>query len=166
MAATGELGSRRVRYSLRTLLVLMLAAGLFFAWFTPRMQRARRQGAAVAALKDAKLPVTFGYDTAVGGSQRAPHWARRWLGDDFFSPVVVIDWQGPYALMVTGRISSAPPVPTAEDFALLGEFTELRELTVSTKVPNQGLAAIGQLGRLERLTLSDGDRGWGGSGCE
>ena len=87
------------QFSLRTLLLLMLVLSVCFALFAFRLQRARRQAAAVATIR--KLRGTADYDfqyklvedrleSVSRPESSVPEWLLKWLGPDFFHEVVMI----------------------------------------------------------------------------
>ena len=158
-------------------MVLMLLAGIAFAFFSPRIRRARDQGAAVRALSEADLPITITYDYqqvgtdgTVAAEASGPVWVRNWLGEDFFHPVVSVKWGGgPASYLMTGggrlvvRSGAIGPAPTQQQLELLSALGELRELSITAPLTDDGLVPLGSLRQLERLELSCGGM-WGRGG--
>jgi hypothetical protein len=74
----------RVSLSLRTLLLLILVAGLWLGW---RVEKARRQRLAIAEIEKFNGYVRFNYEYADGkevpdAQPKRPKWLRRYLGDE------------------------------------------------------------------------------------
>ncbi len=81
----------RFQFSIRSLLVLMVAIAVPFSWLAVEMKNAKKQAQAVRAIEG--LWVTHDYDVnesgqIVGGSQKEPIWLLNLLGGDFFADVV------------------------------------------------------------------------------
>ncbi len=86
---------RRFQFSLRSLMVLMTVVAIVCSWFAVKMQQARRQREAVAAV--AKGGGFAGYDSPSGPSlsppaQPEPPWLRDLLGVNFLSDVEFVAW--------------------------------------------------------------------------
>ncbi len=79
----------RFQFSLRTLCLVMFLACVGMSWVGVKMQQARRQKEAVAAIKE--LGGSVAYDYGVGQAQpTTPKWLRSLLGDDFLANVVEV----------------------------------------------------------------------------
>ncbi len=79
---------RWLQFSLRTLLVLMLAFGCGFGWLAMKVKQAREQEAAVRAIQE--LGGLVLYDNSLKRTGPAPAWLQKLLGDDFFRSVTAV----------------------------------------------------------------------------
>ncbi len=108
MAATPLPRRRWFQYSLRTLMLFVLLWSLACSWVAVRMQRARRQHAAVEAIRLAGGWAHYDYDNEEEQNPFAipselpeppgPRWVRKWLGDDVFTKVVSAKLMGDVSL--------------------------------------------------------------------
>lgn len=95
---------RWLRYSLITLLVLVVSAGIAMSWIAHRLQRSVRQHEAVEAILKTGGVVRFDFEIDQSGNSLAeasppgPAWLRYWLGDDLCSNVVEAEVQTDTAL--------------------------------------------------------------------
>lgn len=133
---------RWFQYSLRTLLIAMVLAGLGLGWFTHELNRARRQRAAVTAITSLSGVVGFDDEPADFGTvppgSHVPQGLRNLLGDDFFRTAVSL------VAFNDGTMESAK------------ELTELRRVDfVGGPATDAGLVHVRSLSRLQRLNLSD-----------
>jgi hypothetical protein len=130
---------RWLRFSLRTLLALMLAFGAGFGWFAHQVQRAREQGEAGKALKE--LGGMVAYQPASGGMTRtAVAWVGKFLGEDLSVEVRAVSLWG-------------TPVTDAGLEHLRG-LTQLQVLSLDgTPVTNAGLEHLRGLTQLQVLDL-------------
>ena len=82
---------RWLRYSLRTLFV---AVSILCIWLGLKVNAARRQREAVAALTRSGADVSFDYQTANNATSDAtppgPAWLRKLIGDDYFTTVTLV----------------------------------------------------------------------------
>ena len=84
------------QFSLRTLLLAMLVLSVCFALFAWRLQRARRQAAAVATIRKLGGSITYDYQNVVvlanspPPQSTVPTWLLKSLGEDFFHEVVAV----------------------------------------------------------------------------
>ena len=78
---------RWFQYSLRTLLVFVTLCAIACSWLAVKMQQAKRQREAAAAIK--KLGGMVEWSDPSG-----PAWLRSLLGDDFYRSVFRVSWQG------------------------------------------------------------------------
>ena len=105
-----KLNRLRLQYSLRSLLVFVLVASAFMAWFGARYRAACQQRDAVAAVRGLGLNVLYDFDCdgnsfreppslGSGVARRAggPAWARSLLGIDFFADAVDVHFMDPTA---------------------------------------------------------------------
>lgn len=94
--------SRRwFQFSIRALLALVLLTSVPLAWLAKRLDEARRQRAAVAAIEGVSGRAIRDYEAHRARDPRGfpiktakpSNWPylRKWLGDDLFDPVVVLD---------------------------------------------------------------------------
>ena len=104
MTAAPKLRRRWLRYSLITLMVLVLLASVAMTWFAHRLQRSRRQHEAVEAIVNSGGGVRFDFEIDQSGkplpeaSFPGPVWLRPWIGDDLTSNVVEAEVQTDSAL--------------------------------------------------------------------
>ena len=87
----------RLRYSVRGLLIVVTLLCFVMGWFAIRMRHAQEQAAAAKELKAGIVVVGYDYmlDTHgdYTGSDMPPvGFLRRWLGNDFFSNVVRVEY--------------------------------------------------------------------------
>lgn len=139
---TAQPARRRFRYSLRTLLLIMVAVCVVMGWFTARMKEARRQQAAVATIVSLSGLVIYDDQpddlAAAPTPSPVPAWLRNLLGDDFFRTAVHV---------VAFNDATMEAVP---------ELPEIRRLDfVGSPATDAGLLHARALSRLEELNLSD-----------
>ena len=136
----------RFQFSVRSLLLLVLAAAIPSSWQATEMKRARAQSAAVESLK--KLGCTIGYDYEWDSSGAwiksatppKPAWLRKVFGDDFFIDVYLVD-------LYDGNDS---------DLELLAGMKRLHTLSLSSlPVTDAGLQHLEGLNQLRELELGD-----------
>src|SRR5262245_43163764 len=147
-----------MRYSLRTLLVVVLVLGALAGWLGIRALRMRRQHEAVQAVKDAGGSVATAKAAAgvdpftvpptepsnpiakAAAQLEAPAWLRDVIGADGFERITSVD---------LSRKSV-----TDADLAHLRQLTNLKELFLSeADIGDVGLQNIGRLPELETLAL-------------
>ena len=130
---------RWLQFSLRTLLVLMLALGCVCGWLASKIKRAREQREAVKAIEE--LGGRVDWKPASGGMIRtAAAWVGKLMGEDWSVDVG--------AVYLTGT-----PVTDAGLEHLRG-LTQLQLLSLdSTRVTDAGLAHLRGLTQLEVLYL-------------
>jgi len=134
---------RRFQYSVRTLLLVMLAIGLGTIWW---VNRANRQKNAVACILKAGGGVVYGYQYDAAGKldtnaePSGPAWLRDSLGIDYFSRVTDV--------YLTGESFGDTELKS------LKSLPDLRTLLVAgPRVTDAGLVHLKQLHRLEELQL-------------
>jgi len=157
--------SRRwFQFSLRTLLVVMLLASMALGWVTAKMQQAKRQREAVAALQD--FAGGFGYDYQRSKIREilAPSWLRGLLGDDFFGNVddlcvggvtdrEMVHIASFHRLKVLRLVSCDI---TDAGLAQIKGITQLEELDVpSTQITDTGLEHLTGMNQLRRLGIGE-----------
>ena len=132
---------RWYQYRLRTLLVVVLLASIGMSWFAVKMQQARRQEEAVAAVRKLGARVTYNYQEGDPyADPPTPVWLRRLLGDDFF-------------FAVTGVLLDHHQVTDTEVARLKG-LTQLQRLNLDyTTVKGPGLEHLKGLTRLQMLSV-------------
>lgn len=155
---------RRLQFSLRSLLVLVLGCGLSCGWFAARMNKARRQREAVrflaergayATYDDSRLPdgtirtnVLMAPKVALVGPSRPSPWLtltprlQSLLRDDFFRTVVRVDFY-------------ANPGPCDDDLkAIVRGLPRLEELhIIDARITDDGLLELKRLSGLRVLEL-------------
>ena len=153
---------RWFQFSLRTLLVFVLSASIGMSWLAVRLQRAKRQKEAVEAIVKSGGIVRYDYQYDASGNEirgaKLPGavWLRKCLGDDFFTTVVGVDFDGPvwqpasgWDLGGFGRRNV-----TDADLLHLKSLSQLRSLDLdSTEVTDAGIEHLKGLNRLESLNL-------------
>ncbi len=156
---------RRFQYSLRTLLLVMLLVSIGMSWFAIKMQKARKQKAAVEAIK--KLGGEVTYDWTFDKSQSGPPgpaWMRGLLGADFFGRVVIVSLDftqvtdiGLEPLEELGQLKGLFLSGTHVTDAGLKHISKLNQLQtlslIGTQVTDGGLEQLKGLNQLRRMSL-------------
>jgi hypothetical protein len=145
-------GKRRwYQFSLRTLLIFTALASCGLGWLGFKIQQARRQQTAIAAIEKLGGRIQYDYDVDSQGNNVAnavlpgAAWLHALLGDDFFRTAYGVDLSDGSGM---GWISD-------DELVHLRTFTELRWLTlVHTQVTDAGLESLEGLTHLECLSLS------------
>jgi len=146
--AAGLVFRQRFQFSLRSLLVLVVAVAVPCSWLAVRMQQAKRQREVVEAIWAAKGHVR--YDRSYHRADRAaefpgPTWLLAIFGHDFFADV-----EHTFTEFRDGAAGI-----TDEGLEHLSELTNLESLSlVDTQVTEESLAHLENLTRLEFLELS------------
>ena len=132
------------RFSLRTLLMVVLLLTFPMGWFAGKIRRADQQRQAVRMIEKAGGRVSYereGFGIAVT-ERLTPVWLGRLMGADFFADVNGVFF----------------PLSDEIDDALVEYVTGLKKLTAlklnSTQVTHVGLMSLSELKRLELLDLS------------
>jgi hypothetical protein len=138
---------RRFQFSLRTLLIAVLALGFMLGLLGSRVLRARRQRKAIEALTGQGASVMYDYESAAVERQEAPRlpvpqWLCAVFGVDFFADVVFVG-KGPSSDLGQG------------DLGYLKAFPDLEELQLyQSDVTDEDLAHLAGLRRLRWLDLT------------
>lgn len=138
---------RRLRVSLRALMLAVLVAGV---WMGRQVNRARQQREAVAAVSKCEGRVFYDWQFADGKLEPAteppaPLWLRRLVGDEYFQEVDQVNFT------CHDRVLDAQEV-----LARLTSQTGIRRLYFQgTPATDEGLRSIAHLSRLEELILED-----------
>ncbi|NQU24226.1 MAG: hypothetical protein HQ567_23335 [Candidatus Nealsonbacteria bacterium] len=135
----------RFQFSVRSLLLFVAVVAVVCSWFAVKMQEARRQKEAVAAIEKGEGSVFYDYEFDANGNflpgtpePPGPPWLRNLLGVDFLSDVAGI-----------GYLDA-----TDADLTRLKGITSLEYLQLwGTQVTDAGLMHLKGLTRLKRLTL-------------
>ncbi len=141
----------RIRFSLRSLMLLVLASGCWLGWY---FERVRSQQAAVAAI--VKSGGTFEYDWTLGhyipdiieykGRPRVPQWVATHVGEGYIADITYVSLHHrPLAGTGTADDETLRRVSRLSRLETLGLF--------GTNVTDEGLAHIKQLTSLKDLDL-------------
>jgi uncharacterized protein YnzC (UPF0291/DUF896 family) len=150
-----------LQYSLRSLLILVLPFSIASSWFAARMQKARRQQAAVEEWHKGGGWVRYDYEPSdssqpfmpgSGGQPPYPAWLVKWLGVDFLADVSEVTYipQSMRAMNCLGKPAPDPPL----DLEILEGFQRVKTLSLVIRDPAD-LAVIGRMTQLEHLNLVD-----------
>jgi hypothetical protein len=115
---------RWYQFSLRTLAIAVVVISVALGLFAVRLQRARKQAAAVARIQKAGGSVNHDFEVkrdtdgswlaVEGASSPIPAALLRWLGRDFFHDVLVadlLDVSEPSAADVRGAVRAVADLP-------------------------------------------------------
>ncbi len=163
---------RWFQYSLRTLFLAVFLVSIGMSWVAVRIERARREREAVAAI--VKLGGQVEYDYQVqqpggplpGADPPGPAWLRNLLGENFFATVVHVYLADSTALDPgLGHLKELTQLGTLNlmrtnvaDASLehLKGLTQLKALCLdSTKVTDAGIEHLKGLTQLQELDLGD-----------
>ena len=174
---------RWYQFSLRTLSIAVVVVSVALGLFAIRLQRARKQAAAVALIEKAEGSVCYDYEVKrdrdgswlwVDGSRSPiPAAFLPWPGRDFFHDVKVADLRDdgePSAADVRGAVRAMAELPQLEqivvafdsnwalegtDLRAIAECQRLTELSLwGDAVSDDSLQAISQIAGLRVLELS------------
>lgn len=136
---------RWFQFRLRTLLIGVVVLSVLLSWFAARMEKARRQRAAVEAIQGMGGVVYYEWPIVPPGAAPKPPpstWLRTVLGNDFFDRVKRVD------LFLLSR------AVTDADLEHLEALTDLRCLVLfGPEVTDAGLVHLESLTDLEELYL-------------
>lgn len=147
---------RRLRISLRVLIVAVLATGL---WMGCLVNKARRQREAVAAVKKYGGWVHSDWQSVNGkvtkGTQpNAPNWLKKLLGDEYFQEIAQVSLV--YDVSNGKRYDIKNDLPADDVLSSLVGMANLKVLLLQGKqATDQGLKHLGQLISLEELVIWD-----------
>ncbi len=129
---------RRLRYSMRTLLVLVTVLCIWLGFVVSRAQRQRRTVEKIRR-SDPHSTAYYDYQKEDPAALRGPEWLRRWLGDDYFQHVVSVS-----IYLSHGDV-------TPDDLANLPELKQL--FSVRMPLTDDGMRTIARLQKLEWLAI-------------
>ena len=136
----------RFQFSIRSLLVLAVAAALPLSWFADAMSKAKKQTKAVDAIRKGKGWVLYGWEFDANGPglpNAVPHGPARLrsvLGDDFFNDVV-------HANLTNAHV-------TDSDVEQIAKLSELQMLNLDDNpITDESLRYVKGLRRLQTLSL-------------
>ena len=159
----------RFQFSIRSLLVLVVAVAIPCSWMAVEMKEAKEQRNAVEAICNLGGQIAYDYDESdPREGPRGPTWLRKLLEDDFFNDVYNATvrsnaqieqlkglpqlkrlWLGGYRFPPTecGEITDA-------GLARVAALTQLKVLVMwGTNVTDDGLANLARLKQLENLSI-------------
>jgi hypothetical protein len=154
---------RLLQFNLRTLLAVTVMGGAFGGLMAGRIDRARRQAAAVDMLRKSGATITYDYEwppsqtgasaATSTGAPNGPDWARRLLGADFFDRVVSIKVVPPHNRVEKERLW--------ETVSSLEDLEELRLIDDASPSFSQSdldeiLSQASRLPRLASITIETG----------
>ncbi len=146
----------RLQYSLRSLLLFVLAASAFMAWFGAKYRAACRQRVLLAAIGDCGAHYEYDYQYRAEEEEHdpdppAPAWARKLLGDDFFADVAAV-WYDPLSVAPRRMPTTVQTMDRLLDN--LRSLAKLEELDLEENpVTDEGLRNLAGLTRLRKLGL-------------
>src|SRR5262245_16652414 len=154
-ATMSRMKTRWLRFSLRTMLLLITALSI---WLGLQVNAARRQREAVAAILKAGGTVFYDYqmvprsagvfspDRIVDPSQLPPRpaWLREQIGDDYFRTVVAVRFAAPRASLQKADLDELAKLPQVREFVFAGNGTDLSD---------KDFTALSDLRNLEVLRL-------------
>ena len=170
----GLIFRRRVQFSVRSLLLFVLAASVASSWLTAEMRSARRQAALIRDLEKAGGRVFYSYEWDGERFTRAPapgpSWLRNMIGIDYFTTVSLATVQADRATDAESlrdaveQLSNLPDLRTLQlgcvtDFVLthLSGPLNLRFLDIDgdgRSASDEGWRALEHFPHLEELTLA------------
>jgi transposase len=139
---------RWTRYTLRSVMLLILVCAVLFTWIRIRIEAGRRQKEAVAALRDsgASVHYDYEYDAAKKRTKQrhasAPKWVRSAVGDDTLAKLDVVEHLGGTEEEMESGLSQLPKLRSLGRLYLGG-----------SKVTDKQLLYIGQVADLRELYL-------------
>lgn len=159
-SAKPRLKRRRLQFSLAALLLAVTIIGL---WLGPIVNRVRHQQQVVAQVHALGGIVAYAHERN-GSEPGGPAWLRRWLGDDYFRSVWLIELQGTAANDdLVEQISRLPGVEhlgltetqiTDASLMHVARMQNLKALSVGfNPISNHGLTHLAPLDKLMFLNL-------------
>ncbi len=169
-AAQPKSRRRWYQFGLRTLLIGVTLAGCGFGWIGAKVRDARRQAAAVEAIKAWGGTVFYDYQFGEGRTLLydavlpGPGWMHSMLGDDLFRNACWVDLTGVVVVdadlarlreLVTLKwVFLSGPWITDASLGHLKGFSELKGLGLErTKVTTAGLKQLDEFAQLSELSL-------------
>ncbi len=161
---TDPTNRRRFRFSLRTLLIVVVLLSLPLGWFALKLRQAERQRQAVEAIREAGGYVSYDYEFS-GQEPPSPARLTGLLGEDFFADVVYVNLDYPAkagdvdleqveTLTALSGLSLSRTQVTDEGLVHLKGLTKLESLGLwDTQITDAGLAHLKGLAGLETLSL-------------
>ena len=151
---------RWYRFSLRTLLVVILLLCVLLGWFALKMRQAERQRRAVEAIRKAGGTVLYDYQfheesgTSTGVRESpVPTWLRELMGEDFFASVAAVGFHDPES-----SASDTRPTTVDDPDAVLEHVAGLTGVVClwldANQVTDAGMEHLRGLTRLRYLDLS------------
>ena len=143
------------QFSLRTLLVAMLLLCILFGLFAIRLQRARRQAAAVATIRAVGGEVFYDYEQRYEGRapavpSKVPKWLFAWLGPDFFHDVIEV-------AMDSGA-SPSTPADASRCWTAVSQLRNVEGIRANGAwINDETFEAVARQRRLRRLFLRKGN---------
>jgi hypothetical protein len=138
--AAAVLLRRRFQFSIRSLLVLVLAVAIPCSWLATKRQQAARQREAYDVLRKFGH-VSYDFPSSSRPAEPAPAWLRKMLGDDFFVDVEFICFGG------------GPEFGDVE-LAYVGDLSALKSFTCfDGAVTDAGMVHLNGLTNLQFLFL-------------
>ncbi len=149
---------RWYQYSLRSLFLLVTLCAIPCSWLAVKIERGKRQKAAVASLKAKGFTITYDYEIDANGqpvsnaTPNVPQWLRSWLGDDCFATVVGVKTS--YIFLVSeGGFNSSCGV-TDDDLRPLIDLPHVKFLGLDgAQIGDSALKRIRSLSELQRFSL-------------
>jgi hypothetical protein len=147
---------RRLRLSLRAMMLVILLVGIWLGW---QVNKAREQREAVEAIRRYGGWVHYDYEfvngkLTPGRSPRVPRWLRRLLGDEFFQQVRQVSLV--YDDSTGKRFDNTNFLACDEVLARASRLPGLKVLLLKeTQATDEGLRHIGKMTGLEELFIWD-----------
>lgn len=169
--AAGKPCRRWFQYSLRSLMVLVLLAGIGMTWLVAIKNRAERQKMAVETILKGGGFVVYDFQMQIlpsgasnytdNATPPGPAWLRKVLGDDFFTNVVgarIVTEAGLDQIELLSRLQKLElngVMITDSRLEQLKQAIQLDALTLdNTNIADAGLEKLAGLRRLETLSLA------------
>jgi hypothetical protein len=143
----------RIRFSLRTLILVAAIVSVPLTWLSIRLHSARIQLKAVNRITELRGFVEYDFYYQAGGNGTPRGWPifRRWLGPHFFDRVDLVSLSPVYG-SGSGILQVSPC--SDHDLAIVAELPGLRRLgTSNTNVTDDAMIYVGQIHSLEELYL-------------
>ena len=169
----------RFQFGIRTLFLSMFVVAIVCSWFAVRMNYAKRQRKAVAAVESVGGRVAYlpqGFDVSGNVYEKVPGlaWLHRLVGTDFLVDVAIVSFETAPSQQrfpeadddwLVRHIEGLPHVRWLDlegtevgdtGIELLGKLAELKALMLTgTRVTDTGAKRLGRLRNLEWLGIAD-----------